>query len=70
MDEVSPQIKRARLCTNPDCEYGGRWIIGKMTRTKNGKLLCTGKGCHRIYEPGAVIDPESDDYRLWVARPS
>ena len=28
MKEASPQTKGARRCTNPDCEYGGRWTVG------------------------------------------
>jgi hypothetical protein len=66
--EVFPRTKGARRCTNPDCEFGGRWIVRKMVVLKNGKLLCTGKGCHTVYEPEEVIDPANDDYRLWVPR--
>jgi hypothetical protein len=32
----------------------------------NGKLSCLGKGCHTVHEPREVIDPESEDYRLWI----
>jgi hypothetical protein len=39
--DVSPRTKGARRCTNPECEYGNRWIVRKMVRIKNGKLLCT-----------------------------
>lgn len=38
----------------------------KMKLAKNGKFLCPGKGCHSIYVPREVIDPESEDYRLYV----
>jgi hypothetical protein len=64
--EVSPRTKAARRCTNQDCEYGGRWIVGKMRVLLNGKLSCLGKGCHTVHEPREVIDPESEDYRLWI----
>jgi hypothetical protein len=37
-----------------------------MTRTKNGRLLCTGKGCHTVYEAREVIDPENGDWPLDV----
>ena len=37
-------------------------MVGTMSRIKNGKLLCHGRGCHTVYEPRQVIDPESDDY--------
>ena len=37
-----------------------------MTRTMNGKWLCRGRGCHTIYESREVIDPENEDYGLWV----
>jgi hypothetical protein len=66
MDEVSPKTKGARRCTNPEGDYGSRWVVGKMVRSGNGKLLCTGKGCHTIYESTEVIDPESDDFKLWI----
>ncbi len=66
MEDASPESKGARRCTNPDCEYGRR-IVRKMKPTKNGKLLCTGEGCHSIYEPREVIDPASEDYRLYVS---
>ena len=46
-----------------------RRIVGKMTRLKNGKLLCNGQGCHSVYEPAEVIDPANDDYKLWVETP-
>jgi len=62
VDDSSPRTKGARRCTNPDCEHGGRRVVGKMVRTKNGKLLCRGKGCHTIYAPSEVIDPENDDH--------
>jgi len=42
------------------------WVVGKMVRTKNGKLLCRGRGRHTIYLPAEVIDPANDDYQLWV----
>ena len=66
MDAASSRAKGARRCINPGCEYGNRWVVGKMRRLKNGKLSCLGKGCHTVYEPREVIDPRSDDYRLWV----
>jgi hypothetical protein len=66
VDDVSPTTKGARRCTNPECEYGRRWIIGKMRRLKNGKLSCLGRGCRTVYEPRDVIDVGSDDFRLWV----
>jgi len=37
-----------------------------MTRLKNDKWLCMGSGCHTVYEAREVIDPESDDYGLYV----
>jgi hypothetical protein len=37
-----------------------------MTRLKNGKFLCLGRGCHSVYAPREVVDPENEDYRLWV----
>jgi len=37
-----------------------------MTRLKNGKWLCNGKGCHTVYDAWEVIDPANDEYRLWV----
>ena len=66
MEEASTRAKGARRCTNPECEYGGRWIVRGMTRLKNGKFLCLGRECHSVYEPREVIDPENEDYRLWV----
>jgi hypothetical protein len=33
---------------------------------RNGCFLCRGRGCHSIYDASEVIDPENDDYRLWV----
>jgi len=66
MPEVSPRAKGARRCTNPECEYGGRWTARTMTRLKNGRWLCNGKGCHTVYDARDVIDPGNDEYRLWV----
>jgi len=66
MKEATPKTKGARRCTNPDCEFGGRWIVGGMRMLKNGKFSCLGKGCHTVYEARVVIDPTNDDYRLWV----
>lgn len=67
MKTVTARTKGARRRTNPECEYAGRWLVPTMVLTKNGKLLCRGRGCHTIYEPREVIDdPENEDYRLWV----
>jgi hypothetical protein len=66
MPDVPPRTKGARCCTNPECEYNGRWLVRTMVRTMNGKWLCRGRGCHTIYEAREVIDPENEDYRLWV----
>ena len=66
MPEVSPRAKGARRCTNPECEYGGRWTARTMTRLKNGRWLCNGRGCHTVYDAREVIDPANDEYRLWV----
>ena len=68
MNEASPRAKGARRCTNPACELGGRWIVGKMPLLLNGRLSCLGRGCHTVYEPREVLDAESDDYGLWVRR--
>jgi hypothetical protein len=57
----------ARRCTNPACDYGGRWIVGKMRVLRNGRFSCLGKGCHTVYEPSDVIDPMNEDYRLYVS---
>lgn len=56
----------ARRCTNPQCEYGGRWIVGKIVVLRNRRFLCRGRGCHSIYDAAEVIDPENEDYRLYV----
>jgi len=68
MVEASPRTKGARRCSNPQCEYGGRWVVGKMRVLRNGRLLCTGKGCHTTYDAHEVIDPENEDRRLYVRR--
>jgi hypothetical protein len=41
-------------------------MVRTMTRLRNGKWLCNGKGCHTVYEARDVIGPANDDYRLWV----
>lgn len=56
--------KGARRCTNPECEYGGRWVVGRMVVLRKGRFLCRGRGCHTTYDAREVIDPESDDYPL------
>lgn len=66
VSEVSPRAKGARRCTNPDCENGGRWVVGKMRLLRNGKFSCLGKGCHSVYEAREVIDPGNDEYPLYV----
>lgn len=65
-DEASPKTKGARRCTNPNCEYVGRWIVGRMVVLRNDRLLCQGRRCHTVYEARDVIDPENDDYGLYV----
>jgi hypothetical protein len=37
-----------------------------MVRIKNGKLLCTGKGCHTVHEAREVIDPANEDLGLYA----
>jgi hypothetical protein len=64
--EASPRAKGARRCTNPECEYGRRWIVGGMRVLRNGKFSCLGRGCHTVYEARDVIDPANEDYRLYV----
>jgi len=32
-----------------------------MTRLKNDKWLCLGRGCHTVYEAREVIDPANDE---------
>jgi hypothetical protein len=67
LTEISAKTKGTRRCTNPDCEFGGRWIVGKMRVLRNGKLMCTGRGYHSVYEPREVIDLRNeDDWRLSV----
>jgi hypothetical protein len=41
-----------------------------MTRLKNGRRLCLGRGCHTVYDAADVIDPDSDDYSMWVGERS
>jgi hypothetical protein len=69
MTEISPRTKGARRRMNPECECDGRWMVRTMTRLRNGKWLCNGKGCHTVYEAREVIDPANDDCRLYVGRP-
>jgi len=66
-EPAESRTKGARRCTNPECEYKGRWLMRTIVRTKNGNWLCRGRGCHTIYEAREVIDPDNDDYKLWVA---
>jgi hypothetical protein len=66
MRDVSSRTKGARQCTNPECEYNGRWLVRTMTRTLNGRWLCLGRGCHTMYDANEVIDAESEDWLLWV----
>jgi hypothetical protein len=66
VDAPSPKTRGARRCTNPDCEFGGRWVVRKMRLLRNGKFSCLGKGCHTVYEARAVIDPANEDYGLYV----
>lgn len=65
--EVLPRTKGARRCTNPECEYAGRWLVRTMVVLRNGRFLCRGRACHTVYDPGQVIDPENEDYRLYVS---
>lgn len=64
MAEASPQTKGAGRCTNPECECGGRWVVGRMLVLRNRRFLCRGRGCHTTYDPRDIIDPENEDYRL------
>jgi len=63
VSEVSSRAKGARRCTNPDCEFGGRWMAWGLTRLENGKFLCTRRECHTVYEAREVI---AADTRTWV----
>jgi len=53
--------------TDPDCECGGHWIVGRIVVPCKGRLLCRGRGCHSIYDAAEVIDPANEDYRTWAA---
>lgn len=66
MDDASPRAKGARRCTNTECEFGGRRVVDKMVVLRNGRFLCRGRGCHSIYDAKDVIDPENEDYGLYV----
>lgn len=55
MSDVSPRTKGARRCTNSDCDFGGRWVVGKMVVNKNRRLMCLDKGCHSIYDASEII---------------
>lgn len=66
--ETSSTTKGARRCTNPDCEFGGRWIVGGMRLLPNGKFSCLGQGCHTVYEALEVIDPANEDCGLGVGQ--
>jgi ribosome biogenesis protein Nip4 len=37
-----------------------------MVVLRNGRFLCRGRGCHTVYEAKDVIDPENEDYGLYV----
>jgi hypothetical protein len=65
---VSPRTKGARRCTNPGCEYGGKWVVKTMTRLKNGRWLCLGRECHTVSDASEVIHPDNDDYGIWVSQ--
>ena len=66
--EVTSGTRGARRCNNPECEHGGRRIVGGMRVLKNGKFSCLGKGCHTVYMASEVIDPANDDYGLYAMR--
>jgi len=66
MKDVSPRTKGARRSTNPECEYDGRWVVRTMVVLRNGRFLCRGRGRHTVYDAKDVIDPENEDYRLYV----
>jgi hypothetical protein len=40
--------------------------VGKMKVMRNGRLLCTGKGCHTIYDARDVIDPDNEEHAIYV----
>jgi hypothetical protein len=54
MKEASPSSKGARRCTNPESEFGGRWIVGGMRVLRNGKFS----------KAREVIDPGRGDFRI------
>jgi hypothetical protein len=37
-----------------------------MVVLRNGRFLCRGRGCPTVYEAKDVIDPENEDYGLYV----
>jgi hypothetical protein len=37
-----------------------------MVVLRNGRFLCQGRGCHAVYNAREVIDPENEDYGLYV----
>ena len=66
--EMPAKTRGARRCTNAECEYAGRWFTGTMTRAIYGKLRCNGANCGVLHEPADVIDPENEDYPIYVKR--
>ena len=42
------------LVATPDCEYGDRWIAGKMPLLRNG-ISCLGNGRHNAGEAPAPV---------------
>jgi hypothetical protein len=44
----------------------GIWDKYSGASAQDRKCVCERKGCHLKYEAREVIDPENEDYRLWV----
>lgn len=47
LEDALPPEQRpgAHRCTNAECEHCGRWLVGTMARTKNGKGFCASAAC-------------------------
>jgi DNA-binding CsgD family transcriptional regulator len=64
LPDIGAHTEGARRCTNPECQYGGRWVRGTMVPNQDRKFICV--GCYAVYEPRDVIDPENEDYQQYV----
>jgi len=66
MGEVSPRTRAHDAARIPHASTAGDGSCERWWSYETAALLCRGRGCHTVYDARDVIDPENEDYALYV----